>query len=312
MTLATGGGATYDDRTRVVYTKVRPVLKTADFLAATPVFIGGLRLLDGNYAGPLIQVRRVDTGAPLDIYPTSTGALNTAAIATHCGSAVGTIAIIYDQSGAGRNATTAVTIREYRIWSGSAITTVGSSGKPFAFIDAEDRGYTFSIPTLSGTSLSAVLVGSLGNGVVNSTAGGRFMSLLDSSSTNTDGAATTRAILIGRAGGTTPSSSWQVYRNNSSLRPAPTTPSSRSARSSTGPTSPCAATTGHRFRQPRRRHSTAHASASVSPATAASARRRTRMSPNGGSSRPLSALRIATSCTPTRGVLRAAVTVIAS
>jgi hypothetical protein len=36
--LATGGGrATYDDRTRVVYTKVRPVLKTADFLAATPV-----------------------------------------------------------------------------------------------------------------------------------------------------------------------------------------------------------------------------------------------------------------------------------
>jgi hypothetical protein len=62
-----------------------------------------------------------------------------------------------------------------------------------------------------------VLVGSLGNGVVNSTPGGRFMSLLDSSSTNTDGAATTRAILIGWAGGTTPSSSWQVYRNNAQL-----------------------------------------------------------------------------------------------
>jgi hypothetical protein len=83
-------------------------------------------------------------------------------------------------------------------------------------IDAEDRGYTFSIPTLTRTALSAVLVGSLGNGVVNSTPGGRFMSLLDSSSTNTDGAATTRAILIGRAGGTTPSSSWQVYRNKCS------------------------------------------------------------------------------------------------
>jgi hypothetical protein len=25
-----GGGATYDERTRIVYTKVRPVLKTAD------------------------------------------------------------------------------------------------------------------------------------------------------------------------------------------------------------------------------------------------------------------------------------------
>jgi hypothetical protein len=92
----------------------------------------GLRLLNGNYAGPLIQVRRVDTGATLNIFPTPTGALDTAAIATHCGSAVGTIAVIYDQSGAGRNATTAVTTREYRIWSGTAITTIGSSGKPFA------------------------------------------------------------------------------------------------------------------------------------------------------------------------------------
>jgi hypothetical protein len=220
--ISSGGGHTADDRTRIVYTKVRPVLKTADFLAATPVAFMGLRLLDGNYAGPLIKVRRVDTGATLDIYPTSTGALDTAAIATHCGAAVGTIATIYDQSGAGRNATTAVTTREYRIWTGSAITTIGTSGKPFAFIDAEDRGYTFSIPTLTGTSLSAVLVGSLGNGVVNSTAGGRFMSLLDSSSTNTDGAATTRAILIGRAGGTTPSSSWQVYRNNAQLVAAAT------------------------------------------------------------------------------------------
>jgi hypothetical protein len=220
--ISSGGGHTADDRTRIVYTKVRPVLKTADFLAATPVAFMGLRLLDGNYACPLIKVRRVDTGATLDIYPTSTGALDTAAIATHCGAAVGMIATIYDQSGAGRNATTAVTTREYRIWTGSAITTIGTSGKPFAFIDAEDRGYTFSIPTLTGTSLSAVLVGSLGNGVVNSTAGGRFMSLLDSSSTNTDGAATTRAILIGRAGGTTPSSSWQVYRNNAQLVAAAT------------------------------------------------------------------------------------------
>ena len=43
------------------------------------------------------------------------------------------------------------------------------------------------------------------------------MSLLDTSTTDTDGAATTRAMLIGRAGGTTPSSSWQVYRNNAQL-----------------------------------------------------------------------------------------------
>ena len=96
----------------------------------------------------------------------ATGALDAAAIATFCGSAVGTIAVIYDQSGAGRDATTAVTTREYRIWSGTAITTIGTSGNPFAFIDAEDRRYTFNIPTLTGTTLSAVIVGSLGNGVL--------------------------------------------------------------------------------------------------------------------------------------------------
>jgi hypothetical protein len=79
LTLANGAGATYDDRTRIVYTKVRPVLKIADFLAATPVAVMRLRLLDGNYAGPLIKVRRVDTSATIDIYPTSTGALDTAA-----------------------------------------------------------------------------------------------------------------------------------------------------------------------------------------------------------------------------------------
>ena len=110
-----------------------------------------------------------------------------------------------------------MTTREYRIWSGTAITTIGSSGRPLAFIDAEDRGHTFSIPILTGTTLSAVIVGSLGNGAVNSTAGGRFMSLLDSSTANTDGTASTRAILIGRAGGTTRYSSWQVYRNNGQL-----------------------------------------------------------------------------------------------
>jgi hypothetical protein len=57
---------------------------------------------EGSYAGPLIKVRRVDTGAMRDIYPTSTGALDTAVIGTFCGAAVCTIATIDDQSGAGQ------------------------------------------------------------------------------------------------------------------------------------------------------------------------------------------------------------------
>jgi hypothetical protein len=46
--------------------------------------------------------------------------------------------------------------REYRVRTGSAITTVGLSGKLFAFVDAEDLGYTFSIPTLTSNTLSAL------------------------------------------------------------------------------------------------------------------------------------------------------------
>ena len=66
----------------------------------------------------------------------------------------------YDQSGNGRHAITAVASREYRIWTGTAITTVGTSGKPFLYVPIEDSGYTFPIPVLSGPSLSAVMVAS--------------------------------------------------------------------------------------------------------------------------------------------------------
>jgi hypothetical protein len=195
-----------------------------------------------------------------------------------------------------------VTTREYRIWSGSAITTIGSSGKPFAFIDAEDRGYTFGIRTLTGTALSAVLVGSLGNGVVNSTAGGRFMSLLDSSTTNTDGAASTRAILIGRAGGTTPYSSWQVYRNNGQLVAAASSydtveqistvfdGTNVSLRRNNG--SPVQAASLAAFNGTRIALGFAGNSTFRSPPGP--------MSRNGGSSRPPSAQQIGTSCMPTR------------
>ena len=204
--------------------------------------------------------------------------------------------------------------REYRIWSGTAITTIGSCGKPFAFIDAEDRGYTFSIPTLTRTPLSALLVGSLGNGVVNSTPGGRFMSLLDSSSTNTDGAATTRAILIGRAGGTTPSSSWQVYRNNAQLVAATSAYDTVEQISTIfyGPTSRFGATTGRPFKQPPRLPSTARASPWTSRATARSARRPGPTSPSGGFLAPPSAQRIARAVCRRKGLLRPAIVAIAS
>ena len=78
------------------------------------------------------------------------------------------------------------------------------------------------------------------------------MSLLDSSSTNTDGA-NTRAILIGRAGGTTPSSSWQVYRNNAQLDTV-----EQISTIFDGTNVNLRRTTARQFRRHHRLHSTAH------------------------------------------------------
>jgi hypothetical protein len=48
--------------------------------------------------------------------------------------------MIYDQSGGWSQRHDGGDDQVYRIWSASAIITIGTSGKPFAFIDAEDRG----------------------------------------------------------------------------------------------------------------------------------------------------------------------------
>ena len=147
-----------------------------------------------------------------------------------------------------------------------------------------------------------MIVGSLGNGAVNSTAGGRFMSLLDSSTANTDGTASTRAILIGRAGGTTPYSSWQVYRNNGQLVAAAsaydapeqistvfdgTNVSLRRNNGSPVQAASLAAFNGTRIALGFAGNSTFRSTPGP-------------MSRNGGSSRPPSAQQIRTSCMPTR------------
>jgi hypothetical protein len=197
---------------------------------------------------------------------------------------------------------------------GTAITTIGSCGKPFAFIDAEDRGYTFSIPTLTRTALSAVLVGSLGNGVVNSTPGGRFMSLLDSSSTNTDGAAPPEPSSSAGPAGQRLRQAGRCTGTNAQLVAAAIAYDTVEQISTIfhGTTSRFGATTGRPFKQPPRPPSTARASPWASRATARSARRPGPTSPSGGFSPPPSAQRIASAVCRRKGLLRPAIVAIAS
>ena len=212
-----------------VVTTNAPGLALADFLTVAPVAFGGLRLLRGAYGGPLIRVRRASDNAVAEIYPTSTGALDVAAIAAHCTTSDGTIQVWYDQGGIGiggtRNATTASTSREYKIWDGTSQTiasnptTGGRTARPAAFVGTiEDKGYSLNIPAITGAKLSALVVAAHSNSTVSSANGARFMSVMHSS--NADSNATTRALLIGRQGGGTPTVNWGTLRNSSYLATA--------------------------------------------------------------------------------------------
>ena len=90
------------------------VFKNQPKEAAAPAFSGliddvgvdavaalGFYKLRNAYAGNCIQVRRESDSATQDIGFTATGELDTAAIATFCGSSQGRLAIWYDQSGNG-------------------------------------------------------------------------------------------------------------------------------------------------------------------------------------------------------------------
>ena len=139
--------------------------------------------------------------------------------------------------------------------------------------------------------------------------------MVDSSSTNTDGAAPTRAILICRAGGTTPSSSWQVYRNKcSACRRCDCVRHGRADQHDVLRDQRLASAQQRvaHSKQPPRLPSTARASPWASRATARSARRPGPTSPSGGSSPPPSAQRIARAVCRRKGLLRPAIVAIAS
>ncbi len=65
-----------------------------------------VRLLDKDYSGSCMRIRRDSDDSETDIGFDSSGDLDTSAIATHCGSANGYVVTWYDQSGNTNNATT--------------------------------------------------------------------------------------------------------------------------------------------------------------------------------------------------------------
>jgi len=91
-------------------------------------FAVSVRLLDKDYTGNCMRIRRDSDDAETDIGFDSSGDLDTASIASHCGSANGYVVTWYDQSGNGNNATQSTAGSQPQIYNGTAVIT--ENGKP--------------------------------------------------------------------------------------------------------------------------------------------------------------------------------------
>jgi len=87
-----------------------------------------VRLLDKDYSGSCMRIRRDSDDSETDIGFDGSGDLDTSAIATHCGSANGYVVTWYDQSGNTNNATQSTGSKQPQIYNGSAVIT--ENGKP--------------------------------------------------------------------------------------------------------------------------------------------------------------------------------------
>jgi hypothetical protein len=87
-----------------------------------------VRKLDKDYTGYAMKVREDSGDTEADIGFDSNGDLDTAAIATHCGSANGYVVTWYDQSGNANNATQSTSSAQPQIYNGTAVIT--ENGKP--------------------------------------------------------------------------------------------------------------------------------------------------------------------------------------
>jgi hypothetical protein len=112
-----------------------------------------LRLLDSDYTGSAIRVRRASDNAEQDIGFNANGDLDTSALATFCSGTDGFCKVWYDQSGNGLDATQAITGSQPKIYDNSA-GVVTKNGKPGLFFNGAEYIDTPDISTTVITSFA--------------------------------------------------------------------------------------------------------------------------------------------------------------
>jgi hypothetical protein len=115
-----------------------------------------VRKLDKDYTGYSMRVREDSGDTEADIGFDSNGDLDTAAIATHCGSANGYVVTWYDQSGNSNNATQSTSGSQPQIYNGTAVLT--DNGKPALDFDGSDDGLNFTSTGYNINNLSTFVV----------------------------------------------------------------------------------------------------------------------------------------------------------
>ncbi len=134
-----------------------------DYPSAAAAF--SVRLLDNDYGGSCIRVRRASDNTEQDIGFTSSGNLNTSALATFCTGTNGFIRTWYDQSGNARNATQTTTASQPKIYDSSTGVVLLNSKPAFdhasQFLTIASSTTTFNA-LHNGTTTAVFLVAAAG------------------------------------------------------------------------------------------------------------------------------------------------------
>jgi len=126
----------------------------ADYPGAAAAY--SLRLLDTDYTGSAIRVRRASDNAEQDIGFDANGDLDTTALATFCSGTDGFVKVWYDQSGNGNDAEQTTTTNQPKIYD-SSTGVMTENENPALNFDGTNDGLNCSTNLRASTGASTVV-----------------------------------------------------------------------------------------------------------------------------------------------------------